>query len=82
MKIRVTSRGETEFDAEGKHLEPAIREEAAAGDWEIVRSLVADLTCTEVAYIEHVEYATVTEDDGTELWSGWLDGGDRPAPDA
>lgn len=84
MKIKVISRGETEFEADPKHLAPAIREDAEAGkangDWEVIRQMVSDCTETERSWIDHKQHAMVTEDDGTELWAGWLDGSDEPAP--
>lgn len=84
MKIKVISRGETEFEAESKHLAPAIREDAEAGkangDWEVIRQMVSDCTEDERGFIDHRQYVTVTEDDGTPLWEGWLDGVDRPKP--
>jgi hypothetical protein len=86
MKIKVISRGETEFEADPKHLAPAIREDAEAGkangDWEVIRQMVSDCTETERSWIDHRHHATVTEDDGAELWEGWLDGRDEPAPGA
>jgi hypothetical protein len=85
VRIKVISRGETVFDAEPKHLAPAIREDAEAGrgngDWEIIRQMVSDCTEEERGWIDHGQYAIVTEDDRTPLWEGWLDGRDEPAPD-
>ena len=45
-----------------------------------IRSTIIDVTDSERSDISHDEYATVTEDDGTPLWAGWLDGRDEPAP--
>lgn len=81
MKIKVYSRGTTDIDADGEYQEPAIREALAAGG--DVGSEIIDCTDTERSDISHDEYAIVTEDDGTELWRGWLTGDpDAPAPDS
>ena len=86
VKIKVTSKGETEFAADSDYAEPAIREAlkaaAAANDPRHVALTIIDYTDTERSDIDHDQHATVTEDDGTYLWSGWLDGAQRPDPDA
>ena len=81
MKIKVYSRGETDIDADGEIREPAIREAIEDGCNDIP-SAITDYTDSERSDISHDEYAIVTEDDGTELWRGWLHGGtSAPAPD-
>lgn len=92
MKIHVISTGKTTIDADRDYEEPPIRaaleELAELGPDETGRYLpdvavaIVDHTGSERSDISHDEYATVTEDDGTVLWSGWLDGRDEPAPDA
>ncbi len=86
MKIEVISRGTAIIDADPDYQQPPIRSallqvanEEAAPDF--VASAIIDCTDSD-RDISHDEYATVTEDDGTVLWAGWLDGSDRPAPDA
>lgn len=82
MKIKVIERGETEFTASTDWTDPAIREALKAGNDvdDAVRSVISDTTdCERVT--DSDEYVTVTEDDGTVLWSGWLTGDkDKPAP--
>jgi hypothetical protein len=86
VKINVTSTGKTTIDADATWQEPQIRaalrqlaNEDAADDY--VASEIIELTDSERSDISHDEYATVTEDDGTVLWAGWLDGRDEPAPE-
>lgn len=71
MKIKVTSTGKTEFTAGRDHAEPAIRA-ALAKTPGAVGEVIADLTEEERDSIDTSDYGTVTEDDGTPLWSGWL----------
>jgi len=87
VKIKVTSTGKTTIDADAEYQEPQIRAALvslgvgeAADDY--VASAIIDHTDSERSDISHDEYAIVTEDDGTELWAGWLDGRDEPAPDS
>jgi hypothetical protein len=88
MKITVYSRGTTVIDAGSQYQEPAVREaitahraEEAADDY--VASAITGCTGTERSDISHDEYAGVSEDDGTELWRGWLSGDpSAPAPDS
>ena len=80
MKITVWSAGKTVIDADGEYQEPAIRD-AIDGRIDIVETIV-DYTDTERSDVSHDEYAVVTEDDGTELWRGWLTGDPDAAPPA
>lgn len=82
MKIKIYSRGETAIDADIEYQEPGIRmaiNDLWAGAPDRVASAITDCTDTERSDISHDEYAIVTEDDGTELWRGWLSG-DQNAP--
>jgi predicted transcriptional regulator len=84
MKIKVIERGETEFTASTEWTEPDIRAALAADDKDgNVRSAIYDTTDTE-RDTDTDEYITITEDDGTVLWSGWLSGHlkDKAAPGA
>lgn len=89
MKIKVWSRGETEIDADAEYTEPAIREAlnalAAGAETEPgcdIANTIVNHTDTDKSNISHDEYAIVTEDDGTELWRGWLIGDpEEPAPE-
>jgi hypothetical protein len=81
VKIKIYSRGETEFDLDAEYQEPAIREAIEDGCND-VPSAIVDYTDNERSNISHDEYAVVTGDDGRELWRGWLHGDqDEPAPD-
>jgi hypothetical protein len=85
MKIHVTSTGKTTIDADPDYEEAPIRAALAAdaaGEAEpgFIPFSIIDCTDSERSDISHDEYATVTADDGTVLWSGWLDGRDEPAP--
>jgi hypothetical protein len=80
VKIKVTSRGETEFEPDAGYAGQVIREAIEDGCNDVASAII-DWTGSERSDISHDEYATVTEDDGTPLWSGRLDGGDEPAPD-
>ncbi|HEY2087881.1 MAG TPA: hypothetical protein VGH54_17925, partial [Mycobacterium sp.] len=64
MKIKVTSRGETEFKLDPQYEEPAVREVLGRADSDIA-SEVTEYTDIERSNISHDEYAVVTEDDGT-----------------
>jgi hypothetical protein len=75
VKIKHAGNGEVTLDSH-KQRERDIREAIKTGDSET--AAVAILSLTD---IDHDEYVTVTEDDGTPLWSGWLDGRDEPAPE-
>lgn len=82
MKINIHSRGETEFALDGEYQEPAIREAIEDGCNDVASAII-DNTDNERSDISHDEYAVVSEDDGTVVWSGWLDGDqETPAPDA
>jgi len=79
MKIKIYSRGETDIDADEMYQVPGIREALANGG--DVGSEIVDCTDSERSDISHDDYAIVTEDDGTELWRGWLTGDpNAPAP--
>lgn len=82
MEIRIISRGETRFTADSRWQEPDIRAAIAEGGG--IATAVALAAREEREDMERGEWASVTEDDGTALWSGWLDGAgaDIPAPDA
>lgn len=85
MKIHVISTGKTTIDADAEYQEPQVREALAAdaaGEAEpgFIPFSIIDVTDSERSDISHDEYATVTEDDGTELWRGWLNGLDGPGP--
>jgi hypothetical protein len=82
VKISVVSTGKTEFKAEGVDQEQPIGIAIATGDDGLIRSEIMDCTEGERADLRHDagEYVTVTEDDGTPLWSGWLDGRDEMPP--
>jgi hypothetical protein len=82
LKIKVIERGETEFTASTEWTEPDIRAALAADDKDDnVRSAIYDTTDGE-RDTDSDQYITITEDDGTVLWSGWLTGAkDKPAPD-
>lgn len=83
MKIKVIERGETEFDA-GNWTEPELRAALAGDDKDgSVRSAIYYTTGLE-RDTSTDEYITITEDDGTPLWEGWLSGHlkDKPAPGA
>lgn len=69
------------FTADPTYTEPQIRAAIAAGHLQ-AGDAVADTTDTERSNMDTDDYAIVTEDDGTPLWSGWLWLGatDRPAP--
>ena len=82
MKIKVISRGETEWTADGVYQEQPIGLAIASQDDAHIGSEIIDATDCERSDISHDEYAIVTEDDGTPLWEGWLDGRDEPAPDS
>jgi hypothetical protein len=80
MKIHVTSRG-GESAIVGKYAAQRIRsaiESANSYGTAYVADEISDVT--DSRRMVTVDYAVVTEDDGTELWAGWLDGSDRPAP--
>lgn len=81
MKIKVTSVGKTEFTADPTYTEPRIRA-AIAADPAQAGDVIGDTTDTWLSDMSTDDYVTVTEDDGTPLWSGWLWPGmaDRPAP--
>jgi hypothetical protein len=84
LKIKVIERGETEFTASTEWTEPDIRAALASDDKDgNVRSAIFDTTDGE-RDTDSDQYITVTEDDGTVLWSGWLSGHlkDKSAPDA
>jgi len=79
MKIKVYSRGETEFDLDAEYQAPDIRSAITLG--EDVADAIIDMTDTERSNISHDEYAIVSDPEGTELWRGWLTGDqDEPAP--
>lgn len=80
MKITVWSAGETVIDPDAEYAEPMLRK--AIGDGHpLIASAIIDYTDTERSDITHDQYAVVTEDDGTELWRGWLTGEkDAPPP--
>jgi hypothetical protein len=81
MKIKIYSRGETDIDADGEYQEPVIREAITEGSRDVA-STITDYTDSERSNISHDEYAIATEDDGRELWRGWLQGDmAAPAPD-
>jgi hypothetical protein len=81
MKIKVICVGETEFTADPEYCEPPVREAIAGGDRDDVASTIVDYTDTERSNVSCDEHATVTADDGTVLWAGWITGDpDAPAP--
>jgi hypothetical protein len=81
VKIKIYSRGETEFDLDAEYQAPAIREAIEDGCND-VPSAIIDYTDNERSNISHDEYAVVSDPDGRELWRGWLHGDqDEPAPD-
>jgi len=85
VKIKVIELGDTEFAADDEFTEPDIRAALALKDPasrdEAVRSAIYDNT-DGVRDTSPEEHITITEDDGTLLWSGWLTGDkDKPAPD-
>lgn len=77
MKIHVISTGTTEFTADPDHAEPALRESLAWGG--SIGPVIMDCTDGE-RDTSNDEWVTVTEDDGTPLWSGWLGGVTAPPP--
>jgi hypothetical protein len=81
LKIKIYSCGETEFDLDAEYQEPAIREAIEDGCNDVPSSII-DYTDNERSNISHDEYAIVTEDDGRELWRGWLTGDPDAAPPA
>jgi hypothetical protein len=68
--IKVVSKGTNDFTADADHEEPAIRAAILTGDAAHIRSEIMDYT--DGREPEHEEYVTVTEDDGSVLWAGWL----------
>jgi hypothetical protein len=80
MKMRTSVKGATTDDLD-EYAGAAIRESlanGAAGIRDVIMTSTDDLR--DVGTEEHV---TITEDDGTVLWSGWLDKHlTGPAPDA
>ena len=80
MKIQVWSRGATVISADSRHQEPFIREALRhGGDTGSEILECADYNLSDISY-DH--YAVVSEDDGTELWRGWLTGDpNAAAPD-
>lgn len=77
MKINVWSRGSTVISADPQYQEPAVREALAgrlsgdAGDDHVAMTVI-DWTDSQRSDISHDQYAVISEDDGTELWRGWL----------
>jgi hypothetical protein len=78
VKIHVISTGRATIDADAEWQEPQIREAIEDGCNDVASAII-DHTDSERSDISHDEWATVTEDDGTELWRGPLTG-DCPAP--
>ena len=79
MKIRVVSEGKAEFAADSEYAEAAIRAAVSGGDAAHIRSEI--MYHAEGRDTDPDDHVTVTEDDGTVLWAGWLTGAkDRPAP--
>lgn len=82
MKIRVIQHGDKEFEADDEFAAPAIAAAISGESGEDVRSEIIDYTDTERSDVDRDEYVTVTGDDGSVLWQGWLDSdsGDVPPP--
>lgn len=82
MKLKIIEHGATLITAGAEDAEPEIRAALASGDGDrAVRLAIMNTTdCQRDTGPD--EYITVTEDDGTVLWSGWLTGHDKPAPGA
>jgi hypothetical protein len=80
VRIRVISTGTTEFEPDPEYAGPAIIREAIEDGCNDVASTIVDWTDTERSNISHDDYVTVTGDDGTQVWEGWLGGDLGPAP--
>jgi hypothetical protein len=81
VKIKVFDCGGTEFTADTEYQEQVIREAIEDGCND-VSSVIVDYTDTERSDMDHDQYVTVAEDDGTVMWCGWLGGVEGPPPDS
>jgi len=77
MKIRVIKVADQVFTYDGQDeatLRQALLHERG------VPAIVYDITDLDRSDMDGDEYLTVTEDDGTPVWSGWLGGVTGPPP--
>lgn len=79
MEIHVISKGTTKISPREHQEAAVIREAISAGDHARIAYVIDDQTDIERSGIRRDDYVTVTGDDGTVLWQGWVTG-DRDAP--
>lgn len=75
MKIMIrTAVGMATFKTGTEDKEPGIREAVATGNQALIRETIARLTTQQRAGVNPDEHVLIAEDDGAELWVGWLTG--------